>query len=277
MSRPTVFDWALSYTGDPESWETRGAAQLTFLRELGMRSEHRLLEIGCGCMSLGHAAIRFLHAGHYVGIEPNGWLVESWLQREEERGQGDYVRQKNPRFLWTSDFDASGLGVPFEFAFAHSVLSHAAHWQMPMMLQRVRDVMPVGGVLLASLRLGDVDTWSKDWAYPDVTFFRPDTVAGFARHAGFTMVHRPDLRERLVEVAPNDYHDWVVFEATDAERFHAGEDEDLCPAARREKHRSADLLDVLAETSGALEDLIDAAPLGGRHRTVLARAKAAIE
>ena len=41
-----------------------------------------LLDIGCGSLSGGRFAIRFLAPGHYFGIEPEAWLIEEATTHE---------------------------------------------------------------------------------------------------------------------------------------------------------------------------------------------------
>lgn len=277
--RLSIFEWAKRYVGDPASWETRGIVMLDFLRDEGLEPRHRVLEVGCGCLSSGLPLLEFLDDGCYVGIEPNGWLVEAAL------AELSLSTPKTATFLWRSDFDAAECGVLFDFAIAHSILSHAADHQLAGCLLRVRDVMRPGGVFLASLRLGDHDTHAQTWVYPDVAFFTFDTVERVAGHAGFRAEVLPEHRERMVRVAPNDLHDWVRFTAVDAPRFHAEHvDADICPLARAERSRADDalerersLFDVAVDLTGTLEALLplsdaqDDAELSVRARTSHAR------
>ena len=39
-----------------------------------MHKSH-VLEVGCGCLSAGVPVMRYLQRGHYVGIDPNRWLL----------------------------------------------------------------------------------------------------------------------------------------------------------------------------------------------------------
>lgn len=203
----TLWQWALRYTGDPDSWGPRGSVILDFLREEGLKPHHHVLEHGCGNLSQGRPLIGYLDEGRYVGIEPNGWLVEIAMERYPE------LAKRNPRFLWRDDFDASEVDRRFDFIVSHSVLSHAAHWQMEMLLARTREVAADGAVMLASLRLGEQNSFAQQWQYPGVSFFRIDTLRVLGFHAGWHVEHLPDLRHRLAATCRNDFHDWVRFTA----------------------------------------------------------------
>ncbi len=203
--RLTVFEWAKRYVGDPDSWQTRGELALKFLIEEGLERESLVLEIGCGCLSAGAPLIRWLEPGCYVGIEPNGWLVEAALAEMAD------LEERMPRFLWRSDFDASSEGRQFDFVFAHSVLSHAAYWQLQMFLAATASSLRRGGVALASYRLADEDSGADDWTYPDNTFFSWPSIQAAAWSCKLSAEQRPELRERMIEVAPADCHDWARF------------------------------------------------------------------
>lgn len=201
--RRSVFEWAKAYTGDPESHETRGAEITRFLIEAGLEPHHRVLDVGCGSLSQGMPLIRYLEPGRYVGLDPAGWLIESALEHDPG------LEAKGPRFLYRDDFEAGAYGEKFDFVVAHSVLSHAAHWQLEQCLHAVRRNVNEGAVFLASLRLDQYDLFARTWQYPGVSFFRLETVKVAAWYAGWHAEHDPGLRERLTAVAPNDVHDWV--------------------------------------------------------------------
>lgn len=203
----TIFDWAKSYTGDPDSFESRGMQILGFLREEGLQPVHRLLDIGCGCLSQGIPIIRLLELGHYYGLEPNGWLVLSALEQYRD------LESKQPRFLWGSDFDASGFGVKFDYVISHSVMSHMAHWQMEQALAKVRAVVDEGAVWLSSYRNDQYNSFSEQWVYPGVAKFRLKTIQAIGVHTGWAVEPLSDHKDRLAAVAPNDTHDWIKLTA----------------------------------------------------------------
>lgn len=206
-ARRTIWEWSTSYVGDPSSWERRGELIYHWLEENGLRPEHHVLDIGCGNLSDGYPLIRALDAGRFVGIEPNGWLVEAGLQQFPE------IEVKRPEFLWRTDFDASELGRRFDFIVAHSILSHCAHWQLGQLLANTRKVVDEGAVFLCSFIGDQFNGWSEDWAYPGVNKFRLQTVIAEGVHAGWRVEMRHDYRERMMAECPNDSHDWLKLTA----------------------------------------------------------------
>src|SRR4030043_451434 len=112
--------------------EVSGRLQLELLKREGCRPASRVLELGCGCLHLGIPLMQYLDKGNYVGIDPNEWLRQKVMKNHDIR---QIVEAREARFLSVDDFDASELGVQFDFTFSHSVLSHCAHRQLEQYLR----------------------------------------------------------------------------------------------------------------------------------------------
>ena len=108
-----------TYVGGGD-YDLKGAMQLTLLYSLGLRAEHRLLDIGCGSLRAGRFIIPYLNAGGYTGLEPNTWLIDEAIEKEIGR---DVLDIKKPIFVNNDQFDVSGVGE-FDFVLAHSIASH---------------------------------------------------------------------------------------------------------------------------------------------------------
>lgn len=204
--RRSLWDWAVDYVGDPGSFGRRGEVIAQLLVENGMRPESRVLDVGCGALDTGIPLIRYLEDGHYTGLEPNGWLVEAALREYPE------LLLRAPNWIWRTDFDALEH-APYDFIVAHSVLSHVAHWQMPLLLQNLRDCVEEGAIFVASYREDQYNTYSPEWVYPGVSRFRFATIRAMGYHAGWLVEQAYDYRERLAAECPNDVHDWLRMRA----------------------------------------------------------------
>jgi cyclopropane fatty-acyl-phospholipid synthase-like methyltransferase len=199
-----------------------GELQLELLRREGCRRESHVLEVGCGCLSAGIPVMRYLQRGHYVGIEPNRWLVDAALTESSVRW---LVRWKQPTFLERSDFDARELGRTYDYVLAHSILSHCAHDQLEEFIRNASRVLRPEGRILASIRLAEGnayestgtpdgrDSHDEEWQYPDVSWFRLDTVERTAVGHGLRVEVKPEYTERFIERRPHEIHDWLVFSA----------------------------------------------------------------
>jgi len=132
--------------------EESGRRQLALLKREGCLPSSRVLEVGCGALHAGNPTIEYLEPGKWVGIEPNGWLIDAALTNP---GNRRLVESKRACFLNVDDFDASSLGRSFDYVLSHSVLSHAAHWQLPLFLHNVGKVLAPSGRIVASFRLAE--------------------------------------------------------------------------------------------------------------------------
>jgi cyclopropane fatty-acyl-phospholipid synthase-like methyltransferase len=198
-----------------------GEIQFELLVLEGLRPSSRVLEIGCGALHAAIPILRFTEPDRFVGIDPNVWLRDTQLKRASVKG---LVQTKRPRFLDRSDFDARETGFRFDFVLSHSILSHAANWQLAQFFENAAAVLAPGGKMVVSIRLAEgndygsvgspdrKDTNSKDWTYPGVTFFARTTVDRVAAEANLSVVVKPEYTALMTARRPTECHDWLVIQ-----------------------------------------------------------------
>jgi hypothetical protein len=104
-------------------WEEIGSLQLEFLRNEGLRPDHRLLDVGCGCLRGGVRLAAYLAPRHYYGIDRSGellrvgWEVELAATALQERVPREHL-------LRNDRFEAWRFGVAFDVAIAQSLFTH---------------------------------------------------------------------------------------------------------------------------------------------------------
>lgn len=152
-----------AFVGPPGRYERMGHLQLETMVRLGLRPQHRLLDIGCGSLRAGRRFIPYLDADRYFGLEPNEWLVKAGMESELAAG---LVESKRPRFLHDSDFTLTGFGERFDFMIAQSIFTHAAPAQIERCLAEASLALADGGVLVANFLEGDEDYTGTEWVYP---------------------------------------------------------------------------------------------------------------
>ena len=138
--------------------EVSGQLQFEILTRQGCVPSSRVLEVGCGCLHAGIPLMRYLDQGNYVGIDPNEWLVQTAMKKDDVE---QLVNDKRARFLHVDTFDASSLGIKFDFVLSHSVLSHCAHQQLDQFLQSVATVLAPEGRVLASIYLAEGNAYGS--------------------------------------------------------------------------------------------------------------------
>ena len=209
-------DTAKQYVGNDE---VSGWMQCEILKKEGCAPSSNVLDIGCGALYAGFFLTQYLEDNHFVGMDPNKWLIDSALENNAIK---KVMAAKGARFLYGEDFDASSLGVQFDFILAHSVLSHAARWQLEQFLQNAAKVLSPNGKILASLRLSEGNQWgsagnsnldSNDaaWQYPGNSWFKLSTVQEVAAACGLTATLKPEYTQFFCERKHHEYHDWLVF------------------------------------------------------------------
>lgn len=205
---------AILYVGSRPS---TGRVQLKLLLLEGLQKDHRVLEIGCGALVAGIPIMSYLSPNHYVGIEPNRWLIDASLK---VAGNRRVVNQKNPLFIYNMDFDATPLNIGFDYIIAHSIMSHAAHQQLPLFLENGAKVLNKSGKLIFSIRLTEPnayghqgapqETQSPEWIYPGNSFFHKQTVVEEASKWFSHVEHKQAYTQLITSDDPSAFHDWFV-------------------------------------------------------------------
>lgn len=176
-----------AFVGPPGDFDLVAAMSFSLLAALGLRQQHRVLDVGCGSLRVGRLLIPYLNRGGYVGIEPNGWLVTEGVEREIG---ADLVRIKAPVFH-VSDSTA-GLppeaSRPFDFALAQSVFSHTGTDLLARWLQEISALLGPAGVLAATFLPAKEDARETGWVYPGCVRYRPETMAALGKACGLRVL-----------------------------------------------------------------------------------------
>jgi SAM-dependent methyltransferase len=171
------------YIGPSDVWDLRAGGMFSLLFQRGLRSDHIVLDIGCGSLRMGRLLIPYLEVGHYFGVEPNKWLVEA--AREKELG-GCLWRIKRPRFWYRDDFRLDEFdGMPVvDCAFANSIFTHADIRQIRRCLGAVKKVLHPEGEFLFDFKEGHNVSGVKGWTYPEVVQYPLKWMLAEVREAG---------------------------------------------------------------------------------------------
>ena len=170
-----------TYVGPGEYYDLSSGLQFSLLLFSGLRSHHRVLDIGCGSLRLGKLLVPYLDAGGYYGVEPEKWLVDAAIAKELGETQ---VALKSPRFLYSDGFEFSSFSTRFDFCVAQSIFSHTTRAQIVQCLKSVADVLEPDGIFLATAYLGDDDYAGTEWVWPGCVAFRLATFEAIAEEAG---------------------------------------------------------------------------------------------
>lgn len=192
-------------------WDETARAQMALLLDEGLRPEDRLLDIGCGCLRLGHRAVAYLAPGHYWGTDASAAL----MQRGREVELTDESRPRLPAANLVQDADFAFPGIPhtLDMAIAFGVFTHLPPEALPRALCGLRTRFPGLRKLIVTLFVAP-EGHKGPLRQPDGVVTHPDRapwhrrasqVEAEARAAGFAPEwrdHRLPRGQRLLVLTP---------------------------------------------------------------------------
>lgn len=177
-------DTAGYLAGPPEDFDFVAAMGFNLLTSLGMRAEHRLLDIGCGQLRIGRLLIQYLDRGNYVGVDPNSGSIDIGLRRYVGR---HLINVKRPLLIDSANPGAVPDEPKFDFAIAQSVFSHTGPDLLEGWLAAASRVLDSGGVLAATWVPGAdraEDGWTSAFVtYSETTLGRMAAEHGLSFHS----------------------------------------------------------------------------------------------
>ena len=133
------------------------------LTEYGLKPNHTLLDVGCGCLRGGVHFVRYLDPGTTGPTTP---VAACGLYVELAQAG---LQDRLPRTSLRSDdaFDFTGFGVRFDRAIAFSLFTHLPLNAIRICLERMADVVKPGGVFHATFfELPEGESSGKDIRHP---------------------------------------------------------------------------------------------------------------
>ncbi len=188
------------YVGPPEKFDVISASQFSLLVGLGLREDHRLLDIGCGSLRGGRLFITYLRSGNYFAIEPQRWLVEKGIECELGR---DVIELKRPTFLHDGGLTLTAFGQQFDFLLAQSIFSHASPAQLRRCLAQAKLALAPRGIFAATYIPGAEDYRGESWVYPGPVTYTFDRLHALAAEL--------DLACAWLEWDHPNGQEWVAF------------------------------------------------------------------
>lgn len=186
-----------THVGPVENYDTFSANQFSLLTALGLREDHKLLDIGCGSLRAGRLFIPYLLPDRYFAIEPEAWLVEQGFIHELGH---DIVEIKRPTFDANEDFRLSVFGEQFDYMIAQSVFSHTSQAQMRNCFAEAKKVLAPNGVFAATFFEGDRNYEGNRWVVKAMYSLKRMTE----------LVEEHDLACRLIDWPHPDLQSWLL-------------------------------------------------------------------
>jgi len=176
---------------------------------IGLRQDHKVLDIGCGSLRNGRLLIPYLNRERYIGVDPNKWLIDDGI--ENEVGE-DLVKIKKPIFSYGDSLKDFKEPLGLDYAFAQSIFSHTGLGLLEKWLSEVSYHLKNDGVLLATFLSDDEDSQEVGWVYPGCVKFNPDTVSKIASKHGlhFQLLNWFHPRQSWAAFYKDDYDTTLI-------------------------------------------------------------------
>ncbi|HWO41512.1 MAG TPA: class I SAM-dependent methyltransferase [Candidatus Eisenbacteria bacterium] len=151
--------------GPPRLWKVQRDFQIQFLRRVGLKPQHYLLDLGCGTLRGGIPIIAHLEKGHYFGLEVRAEVVDE--ARKELQAAG--LVHKNPTLMVIREMASLNLERKFDYIWSFAVLPHMRDGVLRDAVGFVRRHLGEGGTFYATANIGNAP--ERDWqdGFPSLT------------------------------------------------------------------------------------------------------------
>ncbi len=140
-----------SMVGPPRLWKLKREFQIQFLKQVGLKSHHYLLDIGCGTLRGGVPIIQYLDNGHYFGIESRKNVLDEG-KKELSKTRLEY---KAPTLIAEENISLVNLRKKFDVIWAFSVLIHLTDEILVNCLSFIERHLKKDGYFYANVNIGD--------------------------------------------------------------------------------------------------------------------------
>ena len=124
-------------------WHEYSRWQLDMLVKVGLKKDHKLLDIGCGPLRFGMEAINYLNDDCYYGMDPYKPYISLGAKMYEYSGL-----TKKYTVIEDEEFGFQRFNAKFDFANSQSVFTHLSRAQVKLAMTNLKEVMNEGGTLL---------------------------------------------------------------------------------------------------------------------------------
>lgn len=144
------------FVGPLEAYEYHGLCQKQLLLKIGLKPNHKFLEVGCGGLRLGRLLIDYLNPNNYIGIEPMKSILDEAIKEELN---DKLIKLKKPKFFNYSDFnfydENDYLFSIQNFIIAFDVFFHCGKSQLELFLKNINNISNKQTKILISVKLND--------------------------------------------------------------------------------------------------------------------------
>ncbi|WP_283176878.1 class I SAM-dependent methyltransferase [Gemmobacter sp. 24YEA27] len=183
-------------------WEETALHQMQVILDEGLTRQDHFLDIGCGCLRLGHMLVPWLDPGHYWGTDASRALMLRGYA--EELTPEARSRLPEEQLIEDNSFRFPGLPETITFALCWGVFTHLPAAPLLPALKNLRHRFPALRKLMLTVFLAPADH-TGPFRQRDGVVTHPNRppwhrssadIAADAEAAGFSIRWREDLLPR---------------------------------------------------------------------------------
>lgn len=140
-----------SKAGPPKLWKIKRDFQIQFLRQVGLKPQHYLLDLGCGTLRGDVPIIAYLEKRHYFGVEARPEVLDEGRKELQESN----LLNKEPALIAVADIPSLNLQKEFDYIWAFSVLTHMTDEILRDAISFVRRHLKDDGCFYANVNIGN--------------------------------------------------------------------------------------------------------------------------
>ena len=137
--------------GPADLWEMKRDFQIRFLKAVGLKPEHRLLDFGCGTLRGGIPLIQYLDKTNYIGFDARRDVIEEgYLELSKYQ-----LEHKEPQLEFQNHLADFHLPYRFNVIWAFSVLIHLHDRVLSEALEFFSNHILDDGIFLANVNVSN--------------------------------------------------------------------------------------------------------------------------
>lgn len=137
--------------GAPDVWKQARDFQFNFLKNQGLQTNDRLLDIGCGTLRGGIPLIEYLDTGNYYGMD----VRDEVLEEGRKEIKSAKLTNKKANLISFNHFYEVEMNVKLDVIFAFSVLIHFEDQIAENCFQFISNAITMDGVFYANVNIAD--------------------------------------------------------------------------------------------------------------------------
>lgn len=126
-----------------ENWQELVNWQFDAIKDLGIKPEHKIIDIGCGFLRAGMNLVPYLNDHHYFGVDAFKPYLNIGKKLLSEIGVSNSF---DVRF--DTGFNLDQFGQTFDYAMSIAVVTHLSKKQIETLFKQLKKVMKPGGLFL---------------------------------------------------------------------------------------------------------------------------------